>query len=69
MSATGGDGWGWVGNPRHRHPHLARPVLAGGTAGDTMRLQVHVPKSHLLPLDAQLAHAACGGMGMKEARG
>lgn len=44
----------------HPQPHLARPVLAGRTTGDTVRLQVHVPKGHLLPLDAELAHAACG---------
>lgn len=55
------DGWGWVGmGGHHPQPHLAWPVLAGRTTGDTVRLQVHVPKGHLLPLDAELAHAACG---------
>lgn len=49
-------------SPPNHHPHLARLVLARGTAGDAVRLQVHVPKGHLLPLDAELAHAACAGM-------
>lgn len=53
-----------MGGHHLHHPHLARPVLASGTTGDTVRLQVHVPKGHLLPLDAELAYAACGGMEM-----
>lgn len=57
MSAVGRDRWA---SPPRLHPHLARPVLAGGTICDTMCLQVHVPKGHLFPLDAKLEHAACG---------
>lgn len=57
MSAVSRDGWA---SPPHLYPHLAWPVLAGGTIGDTVCLQVHVPKGHLFSLDAELAHAACG---------
>lgn len=62
MSAMGGVGWRWAGIT-HPRPHLAWLVLASGTTGDAVRLQVHVPKGHLLPLDAELAHTACGENG------
>lgn len=57
MSAVVRDG---CASPPRLHPHLAWPVLAGGTIRDTVCLQVHVTKGHLFPLDAKLEHTACG---------
>lgn len=40
--------------------HLAGLVLARGAVADAVRLQVQLPERHLLVLDAELPHAACG---------